>query len=75
MSESPPEKRGGPSPEAAPIKTHDEKKIASDGFTVKEFSGRHSVTERTIWRWLRRGLLVTRKTPSGRVRIIGEVAR
>ena len=71
---SPPKKRN-PAPVAAGNGA-DENQLATetmppDGYTVQEFSARHSVTERTVWRWLQRGILVTRKTPSGRVRIMG----
>ena len=45
--------------------------IPPGGETVQEFAYRQSVTCRSVWRWLQSGLLVTTKTPSGRVRIMG----
>jgi hypothetical protein len=49
--------------------------IPPGGETVQEYAFRQSVTVRTVWRWLEKNLLIVRKTPSGRIRILGEVAR
>ncbi len=38
--------------------------------TVKEYAAQERVNERTVWRWLDKGVVKFRKTPGGGVRII-----
>lgn len=37
--------------------------------TVKEFAARERVDPRTVWRWVAKGAVTVRRTPSGRIRI------
>lgn len=37
--------------------------------TVKEFAARERVDTRTVWRWVAKGAVQVRRTPSGRIRI------
>lgn len=37
--------------------------------TVKEFAARERVDPRTVWRWVAKGAVEIRRTPSGRIRI------
>ncbi len=39
-------------------------------FTVKEYAARERVAPRTVWRWVEKGAVTTRRTPGGRLRII-----
>lgn len=39
-------------------------------FTVKEYAKVEGVTERTVWTWISKGAVSTRRTPGGRVRIV-----
>lgn len=39
-------------------------------FTVKEYAALEGVTERTVWTWIAKKAIVTRKTPGGRVRVL-----
>lgn len=39
-------------------------------FTVKEYARLERVTERTVWTWISKGAVATRRTPGGRVRIV-----
>lgn len=38
--------------------------------TVKRFAEREQVTERTVYRWIQKGAVQIRRTPSGGVRIV-----
>ncbi len=66
----PPRKENGPVVGAA-LRTEDAVKVAHPGEVIKEFAARHSVTPRTVWRWLSKDRLVISRTPGGRVRIHG----
>lgn len=37
--------------------------------TVKEYAQRERVTERTVWSWIAKGAVETRRTPGGGVRV------
>lgn len=39
-------------------------------WTVKEYAKVERVTERTVWTWIAKGAVLTRRTPGGRVRIV-----
>lgn len=37
--------------------------------TVKEYAAHERVDPRTVWRWVAKGAVPVRRTPSGRIRI------
>lgn len=39
-------------------------------WTVREYAEIERVTERTVWTWIAKGAVTTRRTPGGRVRIV-----
>ena len=39
-------------------------------YTARQFASREGVHVRTVWRWVTKGALPIRRTPSGRIRII-----
>jgi hypothetical protein len=41
-----------------------------NGWTVKEYAVIEGVTERTVWNWIAKGAVDTRRTPSGGVRVL-----
>lgn len=45
--------------------------INTGGMTPQEFADYHRVSLSTVWRWLRAGRLVTRKSPGGRIFFLG----
>ena len=53
------------------LNTYDTETIAQAGETVQEFAYRHSVTPRTVWRWIAAGKLTVSRTPGGHPRIHG----
>ena len=74
----PPDKKRNP---AVPPSTNgaDENQLAAEnvarlGVTVKELALRHSVTSRTVWRWIKAARVTVVRTPGGHPRIV-EVAR
>jgi hypothetical protein len=38
--------------------------------TVKEYAAVERVTERTVWNWIDKSAIVTRRTPGGGVRVV-----
>jgi len=39
-------------------------------WTVREYAQVEKVSERTVWTWIAKGAVTTRRTPGGRVRIV-----
>jgi hypothetical protein len=39
-------------------------------WTVKEYARIERVSERTVWTWIAKGAVPTRRTPGGRIRIM-----
>jgi excisionase family DNA binding protein len=72
VNPSPPEKRGGPSPEAAPIQTYATGTLQQSGLTIKEAAWHFMVHRKTVARWIAAGKLKVQRLPSGRARIILE---
>ena len=75
MNPSPPEKGGGPSPEAAPHQTHATGNLQHPGLSFKETSWYFKVHPKTISRWVHAGKLKTVTLPSGRKVVIVEAAK
>lgn len=39
-------------------------------YKVSEYAGKHRVTTRTVWRWIKEGIVKIRRTQTGRVRVV-----
>lgn len=42
--------------------------------TVREYARYEQVTPRTVWRWIDKAAIVTRRTPGGGVRVVLTIA-